>query len=167
MRLNGAMSVEKRHSHQTKAIFAPIEELCANNVRSILARGQNFVWRVVRAQAFPSPGQGLILGASADLLQLAGTGVLELRKSAKDGTAIPAPLLALPGFFMLVTPSTMHFADPLPLRSGVSIRAYDLRYIAPPCGPVRRTAEVRRLVGQHDRPRQTAGHRSLLRDRRQ
>ena len=29
---------------------------------------------------------------------------------------------------MLVTPSTMHFADPLPLRSGVSIRAYDLRY---------------------------------------
>ena len=29
---------------------------------------------------------------------------------------------------MLVTPSTMHFADPLPLRSGVAIRAYDLRY---------------------------------------
>ncbi|MEO8544199.1 MAG: homoserine O-acetyltransferase [Burkholderiaceae bacterium] len=29
---------------------------------------------------------------------------------------------------MLVTPSTMHFADPLPLRSGAAIRAYDLRY---------------------------------------
>jgi homoserine O-acetyltransferase/O-succinyltransferase len=29
---------------------------------------------------------------------------------------------------MLVTPSTMHFADPLPLRSGASIRAYDLAY---------------------------------------
>ena len=29
---------------------------------------------------------------------------------------------------MLVSPSTMHFADPLPLRSGASIRAYDLRF---------------------------------------
>jgi homoserine O-acetyltransferase/O-succinyltransferase len=29
---------------------------------------------------------------------------------------------------MLVTPSTMHFADPLPLRSGASICAYDLAY---------------------------------------
>ena len=29
---------------------------------------------------------------------------------------------------MLVTPSTMHFAEPLPLRSGASIRAYDLAY---------------------------------------
>jgi homoserine O-acetyltransferase len=29
---------------------------------------------------------------------------------------------------MFVTPSTMHFADPLPLRSGASIRAYDLVY---------------------------------------
>jgi len=29
---------------------------------------------------------------------------------------------------MLVSPSTMFFADPLPLRSGASIRAYDLRY---------------------------------------
>ena len=29
---------------------------------------------------------------------------------------------------MLVTPSTMHFAEPLRLRSGASIRAYDLSY---------------------------------------
>ncbi len=29
---------------------------------------------------------------------------------------------------MLVSSSTMHFAEPLPLRSGVSIRAYDLQY---------------------------------------
>ena len=29
---------------------------------------------------------------------------------------------------MLVSPSTMHFADPLLLRSGASIRAYDLQY---------------------------------------
>jgi homoserine acetyltransferase len=29
---------------------------------------------------------------------------------------------------MFVTPSTMHFAEPLPLRSGASIRAYDLVY---------------------------------------
>ncbi len=29
---------------------------------------------------------------------------------------------------MLVSPLTLHFADPLPLRSGASIRAYDLRY---------------------------------------
>ncbi|MCP5282342.1 MAG: homoserine O-acetyltransferase [Rhodoferax sp.] len=29
---------------------------------------------------------------------------------------------------MLVTPLTMHFSDPLPLRSGASIRAYDLAY---------------------------------------
>ena len=29
---------------------------------------------------------------------------------------------------MFVTPSSMHFAQPLPLRSGAAIRAYDLRY---------------------------------------
>jgi homoserine O-acetyltransferase len=29
---------------------------------------------------------------------------------------------------MFVTPSTLHFAEPLPLRSGASIRAYDLVY---------------------------------------
>ncbi len=29
---------------------------------------------------------------------------------------------------MLISTSTMHFADPLPLRSGASIRAYDLAY---------------------------------------
>ena len=29
---------------------------------------------------------------------------------------------------MFVTPSSLHFAEPLPLRSGVSIRAYDLVY---------------------------------------
>jgi len=41
----------------------------------------------------------------------------------------PAPRLALPGFFMLIAVSqTMHFAEPLALTSGASIRAYDLSY---------------------------------------
>ena len=41
---------------------------------------------------------------------------------------VPGPAFGVAGFFMLVTPSSMHFADPLPLRSGVSIRSYDLCY---------------------------------------
>ncbi len=34
----------------------------------------------------------------------------------------------MPGFFMLVTPQSMHFAEPLPLASGRTIRGYDLAY---------------------------------------
>ena len=87
----------------------------------------------------------------------------------------------------------MHFADALPLHSGASIRAYDLSYetygtlnadksnAVLICHALNashhvagvtwtnpaRSGQVRRLVGQHDRPRQAGGHRPLLRHRRQ
>ena len=56
---------------------------------------------------------------------------MESRKSAKYGNRLvmkDRPAFGAAGFFMLVSPSSMHFEAPLPLRSGTSIRAYDLCY---------------------------------------
>ena len=88
-----------------------------------------------------------------------------------------------------VKPQSMHFAEPLPLqqrRAAARLHAglRDLRHaecrqeqrgagvpraerLAPRGRHLRRPAEERRLVGQPGRPRQAAGHRPLLRHRRQ
>ena len=83
-------------------------------------------------------GLASILLSCADLNQIAGAEVLELRSSAKEACETfnqdPAELISRPGFvfpsteIMIVEPQTMHFEAALPLQSGASIRGYSLTY---------------------------------------
>jgi homoserine O-acetyltransferase len=57
------------------------------------------------------------------LLQLAGAQQVQLKTAAPPGLVFGEP-----GFFMLVTPTSMHFEAPLQLQSGASIRDYTLAY---------------------------------------
>ena len=144
--------------------------------------------RRTRREEAPRP-LAILCALSADLFRIAGA----LTNAAKRGHRPPGARLAGgAGFFFmgsigLVTPQQMHFSEPLPLKSGAALSDYALTfetYGTPerrqqqrrpgvPCAqrqpPRRRRARrrQRRLVGQPGGPRQAAGHRPLLRHRRQ
>ena len=117
-----------------------------------------------------------------------------LTNSAKDGGRTRLVFWRGRVFFMSMSLRRHSAIDvrsrgPLALRSGASIADYTLAYetygtlnadrsnavlvchalnAVAPCGRrLCRAAEVRRLVGQHDRPRQAGRHRPLLRHRHQ
>ena len=81
-------------------------------------------------QCLPERNGPLILTPSADLIQIAGALKIPLKGR------FPVSLLAAPGFLLgdgrpqdkalIVTPQTFRFTEPLPLRSGATLPAYEL-----------------------------------------